>query len=58
MLDGWEVEYGLNPLTDDADEDLDKDRVSNYDEFLEGSDPSNRNDPKPLVLPWLPLLLE
>jgi len=58
MPDGWEVAHGLDPLSDDADEDLDKDRISNYEEFLLGSDPSNRNDPRPRALPWLPLLLE
>ncbi|MHA1408250.1 MAG: NosD domain-containing protein, partial [Candidatus Heimdallarchaeaceae archaeon] len=33
MPDGWEIEYGLNPLTDDANEDPDNDNLSNLDEW-------------------------
>ncbi len=40
MPDGWEVRFGLNPLVDDADEDADGDGVSNYKEYLAGTNPS------------------
>lgn len=40
MPDVWETLYGLDPLTDDADQDLDNDGVTNVDEFLADSDPS------------------
>ncbi len=53
MLDGWEVQYGLDPLVDDASGDLDGDGVLNYQEYLNGTDPS-----RPPFLPFLPLLLE
>jgi hypothetical protein len=58
MPDTWENNYGLEPLADDANEDPDKDKLTNYEEFLKGSDPGNRNDPEPTALPWLPMLLE
>jgi hypothetical protein len=41
MPDDWELTYGLNPLADDADQDLDEDGVSNIDEFNSGTDPGN-----------------
>ena len=40
MPDVWEVLYGLNPLSDDAGHDLDNDGVSNMEEYLADSDPS------------------
>lgn len=36
MTDGYEVNNGLNPLFDDADEDLDGDMLTNLQEFLTG----------------------
>lgn len=39
MPDLWEIEYGLNPLSDDALEDGDVDEISNYEEFLLGTSP-------------------
>lgn len=39
MIDSWEIQFELNPLVDDADEDLDGDGKTNYEEFLEGTDP-------------------
>ena len=51
MPDAWEELYkGLDPLVDDADGDLDYDRLSNYEEYVLGSDPTNRNDPTPRTI--------
>jgi hypothetical protein len=58
MPDAWENAYGLDPLVDDADEDLDNDGYSNLEEYGLESDPTNRNDPDPKAMPWLPILLE
>ena len=41
MPDGWEVEYGLDPLVDDADGDAEGDSISNYLENVIGTDPQN-----------------
>lgn len=41
MLDGWEVQYGLNPLSDDAAIDSDGDGLSNLLEHNYGSDPTD-----------------
>ena len=40
MPDGWEVEYGLDPTTDDASEDEDGDGFSNLIEYQRGTDAS------------------
>jgi len=40
MPDGWEVQYGLDPLNDDAAEDADSDGLSNLDEYNYGTNPS------------------
>jgi len=39
MPDTWEIQYGFNPLVDDASEDSDGDGLSNLDEFYAGSNP-------------------
>ena len=39
MPDDWEIQYGLDPLKDDASNDADGDGVSNLDEFYADSDP-------------------
>ncbi len=57
MPDGWEVQYGLNPLVNDANGDLDGDNFKNIKEYLKGTLP---NDPKSRPrtgMPWLQLLL-
>ena len=43
MPDDWETDYGLDPDDpDDADLDLDKDGVSNYEEYVAGTDPTDK----------------
>ncbi|MCU0799461.1 MAG: fibronectin type III domain-containing protein [Candidatus Thermoplasmatota archaeon] len=45
MDDGWEVRYGLDPLSNaDAMQDLDDDGYANLDEYKAGTDPTDRND--------------
>ena len=39
MPDAWEIQYGLDPLVNDASEDADLDGISNLDEFLTDTDP-------------------
>jgi len=39
MPDSWEVQYGFDPLKDDAASDEDGDGFSNLDEYLAGTDP-------------------
>jgi hypothetical protein len=39
MLDGWEVQYGLDPNTPSANNDEDGDGKTDIDEFLDGTDP-------------------
>jgi hypothetical protein len=41
MPDGWEVDYNLNPVVDDASEDADSDTHTNLAEYQAGSDPRN-----------------
>ncbi len=41
MPDGWEVDNGLDPIVDDAADDLDGDGLTNYQEYLNGSNPNN-----------------
>jgi hypothetical protein len=58
MPDGWEVQYKLNPLVDDALEDADNDGYSNLKEYRGRSDPTDQFSlPHIKSLPWLPLLL-
>lgn len=42
MPDEWEIDNELDPLSDNSDDDADKDGVTDLDEYLGGSDP---NDP-------------
>ena len=39
MSDGWEVKYGLDPVFDDAQEDLDWDGYTNIEEYNSHTDP-------------------
>lgn len=41
MADNWEIQHGLNPLVDDARQDLDGDGLANGQEYSINSDPSN-----------------
>ena len=43
MGDAWEVENGLDPTRDDADEDLDGDGFLNLEEWQLGTDPNERD---------------
>jgi hypothetical protein len=49
MPDGWERAHGLNPLLNDADVDADRDGLSNYQEYLAGTNPSDEDDRVRLV---------
>ena len=55
MFDGFETQFGLNPLVDDATGDLDSDGISNLDEFLAGTDPTNPDTVPPTVFEINPL---
>jgi hypothetical protein len=57
MPDGWEVQHGLNPLTDDASLDKDSDGYSNLQEYRGRSDPNDPNSYPSIAMPWIPLLL-
>lgn len=39
MPDTWEIQYGLNPNLDDADNDADHDSISNYEEYQFNTNP-------------------
>jgi uncharacterized protein DUF1566/carboxypeptidase family protein/PKD domain-containing protein/thrombospondin type 3 repeat protein len=41
MNDGWEVEHGLNPITDDSGLDPDKDMFTNGREYQDQTDPQD-----------------
>jgi len=45
MPDKWEVDHGLNPLVNDANEDKDFDGVSNLQEYQYGLTHTNQLDP-------------
>jgi len=51
MPDAWESQFGLNPLVDDASEDLDGDGVSNLNEYLGGTIPTNNVPDQPILTP-------
>jgi hypothetical protein len=57
MPDGWEINYGLNPIFDDASRDPDGDGFTNLIEYRRGTDPSNPNSYPSTAMPWLPLFL-
>jgi len=49
MPDGWEQAHGLNRFVDDASGDADGDGLTNYQEFLAGTDPTDEDDRVRLV---------
>ncbi len=52
MLDGYEVDNGLNPGRDDSEEDLDGDGATNFEEFVANSNPNNSGS-RPIVSRWV-----
>jgi hypothetical protein len=58
MPDGWEVEYGLDPLVDDASGDADGDGFTNLQEYQKSTNPADPKSHPSGAMPWLPLLLE
>lgn len=62
MNDSYEKSYGLNPLADDSDRDLDGDGHTNLEEYLAGTDPTDKGHyPGSEIMeekfPIIPLLL-
>lgn len=49
MPDTWEILYHLDPLINDASQDLDGDGFSNIDEYKNNTDPSNSAPSKPVL---------
>ena len=43
MPDWWEIQYGLNPFVDDANDDLDGDGFTNLEEYEEETIPNDPN---------------
>jgi hypothetical protein len=41
MADGWELDNGLDPLVNDANDDADNDGATNLEEYQAGSDPQS-----------------
>ena len=58
MPDGWEINYGLNPLVNDANYDNDNDGFTNLVEYQKGYDPIDPKSHPVASIPWLLLLLE
>ncbi|MHA2142121.1 MAG: hypothetical protein ACXADD_11520 [Candidatus Thorarchaeota archaeon] len=50
MPDGYEIEYGLDPLVDDAANDNDGDGVTNLDEFRRGTNPMSYEIPVLIIV--------
>ena len=50
MNDDWEIAYGTDPLVDDADDDLDRDGISNLVEFFSQTQPDNQCPDKPVLM--------
>ncbi|MBN1906302.1 MAG: hypothetical protein JW927_14520 [Deltaproteobacteria bacterium] len=57
MPDGWEVQYDLDPLVNDANEDDDGDGYTNLKEYKRKTMPDDYNSQPSKAMPWLPLLL-
>ncbi|MEW6535628.1 MAG: right-handed parallel beta-helix repeat-containing protein [Candidatus Auribacterota bacterium] len=50
LPDSWEGQYGLNPNADDANDNLDGDLLTNYEEYLIGSIPNLANSPSQIYV--------
>jgi hypothetical protein len=53
MADGWEIDQGLDPLSDDAEGDLDSDGIPNLEEYIAWKNQGNHRPAKPAL--YLPL---
>ncbi len=53
MPDDWEVEYGLNPILNDASEDPDGDTMDNLNEYRSGNNPLVFDSPLLTVIPTI-----
>jgi len=61
MPDTWEEQYnGLDPLVNDASQDIDGDGFKNIDEYRARTDPTDpeSHSVRPKAMPWIPLLLD
>ncbi len=50
MNDGWEIAYGTDPRVDDADDDFNRDGISNLEEFIRQTQSDNQRPNKPLLM--------
>ena len=57
MPDGWESQFGLDPLVQDALTDPDGDGYTNLQEYKLGTDPGDPDSKPRPAMPWLLLLL-
>ncbi len=53
MPDQWEIQYNLDPFTNDAGLDPDNDGISNLEEYQAGSDPTQNGGNQPPAQPNL-----
>jgi len=59
MPDAWELEHDLDPKdASDRDGDADSDGRSNYEEYVDGTDPNVDESKSPAITPILQLLLD
>jgi len=51
MPDDWEEKFGMNTTLDDSSENFDGDNITNYEEYLLGTDPSYFDSPSGAGIP-------